>query len=88
MRIVDFQAILATLAQPIVVDQPELAMEWLVTSNLIYPIPTIFVVQIGEEILSKPLRVEAAWEYLDSGKAIAIKFEGKLCSGFVILHRN
>lgn len=74
--------------QPVVVPQTELAEEWVISSALLYPQPTIVITQIGSEILPKPKIVDVFWEYLESGKAIHVIFDRIACTGFVILHQN
>ncbi len=73
---------------PYMIQQPELAHEWIYTLETPYLEPTIYVTQIGEKVLSEPTVASTFWQHLDEGRRIRIIFENFPCKGFVIIHRS
>lgn len=69
-----------------IVQQNELAEDWIISSPIPYPDATIYVTQIGTQILPMPMSLETADWQPSGSHEITVHFDNGLCKGFVILH--
>lgn len=68
-----------------IVQQLELSSLWTLQSPLAYPDVNVFVTQINNDILEKPLLVDASIAF-DDAYTVSVVFNEGQCKGFVSLH--